>query len=49
MVRVCGKNVKRKACEEMCKYIAEGKRSVGKSRKRWLDDENGRYRLDENS
>ena len=55
MVRVCGKNVKRKACEEMCKYIAEGKRSVGKSRKRWLDDvENdlkkmGVMRLDENS
>jgi hypothetical protein len=33
MGRVCGKNVRRKACEEMFKYIAEGKGSVGKSRK----------------
>lgn len=38
MVRACGKNARRRNCEEVFKYTPEGKRSVGKSRKRWLDD-----------
>ena len=41
MVRTCGKNVRRKKYEEGVKNTSEGKRSVRKPRKRWLDDVDG--------
>jgi hypothetical protein len=38
LLRTCGKNARRKNCEKVLKNIPEGKRSVGKPRKRRLAD-----------
>jgi hypothetical protein len=38
MVRSCEQNARRKNCEEVFNNIPEGKRSVAKPRKRWLED-----------
>jgi hypothetical protein len=41
MVRTCGKNARR-SVKKVFKNIPEGKRSIGRPRKRWLDNnENG--------
>jgi ribosome recycling factor len=38
MVRKYGNNTRKKNCKGMFKYIPEGKWSIRKPRKKWLDD-----------
>jgi hypothetical protein len=39
VIRTCGKNVRKKCLKKkLFKNTPDGKRSVGKPRKRWLDD-----------
>ena len=38
IVKTCGENARRKICEENVYEIQEGKSSIGKPRKKWLDD-----------
>ena len=38
MVRKCGKDSRRNVEKKVVMNIPEGRRSVGKPRKRWLDD-----------
>ena len=38
MVRTCGKNIRRKSCEECIYEYSRRKTSAGKPRRKWFDD-----------